>query len=404
MRLRVLFVTELRPCPPNGGEKIQCYNVLNSLSRCFDVTVLAPPPPADCPLAQQVQRWQPLPGVGGGLPRRLLLSPTVLVSRPAWRRLLADLCVQEQPAVVWFSYGHWGHYAGLAQAAGAKTILHTYDALSTLTWQGLASRPLTRWHLYYAARAPLETLHERLLLRRFDRVLSVTEADRRYHARWVGEAKSLCVPNYLDESRYQTAATPDRDPNLVVMTGNFGAFQNQQGARWLAETSWPQVQRARPAARLLLVGHAPGYFRRTIERYPNVRCTGTVPAVTPYLHQAALGVVPLRHGSGMRIKILEALACELPLVSTTLGAEGVALTPGVDALLADAPDDFAAAILHLLAAADVRRRLASAGLELLRREYSMAINTERLRRIVTELAGTSPLHAREKKVHDHANL
>ncbi len=389
MSLRVLFVTELRPCPPNGGEKIHCYNVLNSLSRCFDVTVLAPPPPAGCPLAQQVRRWQPLPGVGGGFPHRLLQSPTVLAPRLAWRRLLADLCAQAQPDVVWFSYGHWGHYVRLAQAAGAKTILRTHNAQSALAWQGLASRPLTRWHLYYAVRAPLETLHERLLLRRFDRVLSVTEADRRYHARWVGEAKSLCVPNYLDEAHYQTAETPDRDPNLVVMTGNFGAFQNQQGVRWLMETSWPQVQRARPAARLLLVGHAPDDFRRAMAHHPAIHCTGTIPDVAPYLRRAALGVVPLLHGSGMRIKILEALACELPLVSTTLGAEGVALTPGVDALLADAPDDFAVAILRLLAADDERRRLAAVGLELLRREYSMAINTERLRRIVVDLAGAA---------------
>ncbi len=384
---RLLFVTELRPCPPHGGEKIHCYNVLDSLSRCFDVIVLAPAPPADCPLTQQVQRWQPLPSVGQTFRQRLLQRPIVVVPQPAWRRLIADLCTEVRPDVVWFSYGHWGHYVPAAQVKGAKTIMRTHNAQSSLAWQRLTNRPLTRGHLYDAARYSLEAWHERSLFHHFDRVLSVTEADRRYHARFVGEAKSLCVPNYLDERRYQMDEPPPRDPDLVVMTGNFGAFQNQQGARWLVETAWPLVLAARPTTRLLLVGRMPDDLRRAFEQRPGVRCTSTVPEVTPYLRQAAVSVVPLLHGSGMRIKILEALACELPLVSTTLGAEGIALTMGQDALLADAPADFASAILRLLADAGERQRLAGNGLALLRREYSLDVNTERLRRIVGELVG-----------------
>lgn len=389
MRLRLLFVTDLRPCPPNGGEKIQCYGELDSLSRCFEVSVLAPAPPADCPLAAQVHRWTPLPGVGQGFRQRLMQSPTVVIPRRDWRRLLADQCAEVQPDVVWFSYGHWGHYALLAQAAGARTVMRTHNAQSALAWQGFTSRPLTRWHLYYATRYPLEAWHERTLFRRFDRVLSVSEADRRYHARFVGEEKSLCVPNFVDEARYQQAERAARDPDLVVMTGNFGAFQNQQGATWLVESIWPQVLAARPTARLLLVGHMPGNLQRALEQSSGVRCTGTVPNVTPYLRQAAIGVVPLLHGSGMRIKILEALVCELPLVSTTLGAEGIALTPGADMLVADAPAAFAAAILRLLDATDERQRLAENGLALLRREYSREVNTERLQRIVADLTGAT---------------
>lgn len=386
MSTRVLFVTEIQVWPPFGGEKIQSYNALDSLSRCFDVTVLAPAPPAACPLTREVRRWTALPGVGQTFRARLLQSPHVLLPRTDWQQLLTDLCADTRPEVVWFDYGHWGHYAILAQTAGARTIMRTHNAQSTLTWQGLTSWPLTRWHLYYAARYPLEAWHEQTLFRRFDRVLSVTEADRRYHARFIGDEKSLYVPNYVDERLYQMAEPPNRDPNLVIMTANFGAFQNQQGAGWLLESVWPRVQAARPGTRLLLVGHMPAHLRRVAEEHPGVRCTGTAPDVTPYLRQAAVAVVPLLHGSGSRIKILEAMASELPVVSTTMGAVGIALTLGDNVLLADEPVTFADAILRLLDEPSARQRLAASGLALLRREYSLDVNTKRLRRIVGELA------------------
>ncbi|NLE46354.1 MAG: glycosyltransferase [Chloroflexi bacterium] len=359
------------------------------MSRQFDITVLAPSPPSDCSLLEQVHAWHELPGVGQSFRQRLLQSPFVIIRRPSWRRQIHALCQTLRPDIVWFSYGHWGHYASLADAVGARTIMRTHNAQSRLTLQGLSSRPLTRWHVYYAARYPLEVWHERRLFRRFDRVLSVTEADQHYHARRMDPARSLCVPNFVDERCYQLARPVTRDQNLVLMTGNFHAFQNQQGVRWLLSKVWPQVRQACPSARLLLVGHMPTDLRCSLEAHPGVQCTGTVPTVAPYLHQASVAAVPLLHGSGMRIKILEALACGLPVVSTALGAEGIALTNGTDVLLADTPTAFARCIVDLLRSTDQCQQLARNGLALLRREYSMTTNTERLKRIVMGLVAES---------------
>lgn len=381
----VLFVTELQVWPPHGGERIHAHNVIDSLSRGCAVTVLAPQPAADCPLLGRVAAWHDLPGVSTWFWRRLVDSRFVVVRRRAWARALERLLREVRPRVVWFNYGHWGHYADLARRHGARTVLQTHNAQSRLQRQGLSSRPLTRWHLYYGARTLLEAWHERRLFRRLDRVLSVSEPDRRYHARWVGEAASLYQPNYVNEEWYRLAQPAPREEGLVMMTGNFGAFQNQAGASWFVDEVWPTVRRAIPAARLELVGGASAWWRRAVERAPGVTCSGAVPAVTPHLRRATVGVVPLLHGSGTRFKVLEALACGVPLVSTTLGAEGIGLVPGESALLADGAQPFARAVIELLTHGEQRERLAAGGLELLGREYGFAVNTARLLRLVEEV-------------------
>ncbi len=378
----ILFVTELQVWPPYGGERLHAYTMIDSLSRGCTVTVLAPRPAADCPLLGQVQDWRDLPGVATSFWRRVIDSRLVVMQRRSWYQALERLLKEVRPQVVWFNYGHWGHYANLAQAHGARTIQQTHNAQSRLQCQGLSSRPLTRWHLYYGVRYLLEAWHEHHLFRRFDRVLSVSEQDRRYHARFVNDGVSLYQPNYLNEAWYQLERPLSREARLVMMTGNFGAFQNQAGASWFINEVWPTVRRTVPTARLELVGGAAVWWRKTVEQTPGVTCRGVVSSVAPYLRRATVGIVPLLHGSGTRFKVLEALACELPLVSTTLGAEGIALVHGEHALLADEVQPFAQAVIELLTHSEQRQHLVDNGSALLRQQYSFAVNTARLQRIV----------------------
>ncbi len=384
----ILFVTELQVWPPHGGERLHAYNMIDGLRQLAEVIVLAPQPPADCPLRSKVRAWHDLPGVPGSFRRRLAASPLVVLPRPDWRRRLAGLLADLQPQLVWFNYGHWGHYANLAQRYGARTVMQTHNVQSRLTRQGLSSRPFTRWHWYYAARLPLEAWHERALFRRFDRVLSVSEADRRDHARFVGDKASVYLPNFVTEADYQTDLTLPREAGIVMMTGNFGAFQNAIGARWLVEAVWPIVRRAVPAARLELIGRAPADWQRQMSQITGVTCTGGVAAIAPYLRRAMVAAVPLQQGSGTRFKILEAFACETPVVSTTVGAEGLALVDGVHARLADTAEDFARALIEMLQPAAHGRQLAANGLALLRAEYTLSANLPRLQRLLDDVIKT----------------
>jgi glycosyltransferase involved in cell wall biosynthesis len=139
--------------------------------------------------------------------------------------------------------------------------------------------------------------------------------------------------------------------------------------RFVADTL-PRIRRSRPDVTLTVVGrNPPARLRALAGATPGVTVTGGVPDVRPYLERASVFVVPIRIGGGTRLKIFEAMAMEKPVVSTTIGAEGLPVRDGVDALLADHPDAFAAAVLELLADPARAERMGKAAAARVRSEF-----------------------------------
>ena len=144
---------------------------------------------------------------------------------------------------------------------------------------------------------------------------------------------------------FRPSRTPP-EPRSVVFNGILDYRPNLDAANHLVDEIWPRVQRHSPGARLTIVGRGhPGDIQRL--RRPGVAVTGEVPDVRPYLERAAVVAVPVRMGGGTRLKVLEGLAVGKPMVSTTLGCEGVTVRDGEHLLMADGADAFAAAIGRL---------------------------------------------------------
>ena len=385
MKPTVLFVTEIRPYPLHGGMHIHIYNVLESLCRHFQVIVLAPPVAAECPLLNWVVKWRPLPEYEISLSAKATNGRHLLQPRPAWQACLQALLQEYQPHVVWFNYGHWGQYAPLVHRYGAIAVMRSHNVQSEITRQRAATLSGQPVWIPTRLRAWLEAYHERHLFRHFDRVVSVTEIDRRYHAQFVGDRRSRLIPNYINERRYEGQAALQRAEQLLILTGSFDSFQNVQGVVWFNREIWPQLKAAWPTVRLQLVGTGAQNLPDAILQDQQIEAIDSVPDMVPYLRNATIAVVPLRHGSGMRFKILEALACELPVVSTTLGARGIVATNGESMLLADSAADFTQAILMLLHDRAKRTQLAEQGLAILRQHYTAAVNTTLIRQLVEEV-------------------
>jgi len=174
------------------------------------------------------------------------------------------------------------------------------------------------------------------------------------------------VPNAVDTDRYVPGGREERD--CLVFTGVFSHLPNADAARWMVREILPVVRARRPGAHLYLVGKTPQPIAHLTG--PAVTVTGFVPDATHYLARASIVVVPVRYGSGTRLKILEALAMGKSVVSTTKGAEGLDLSHGREILIADDTPAFADAVITLLRDASLRARLGAAGRALVERRYS----------------------------------
>jgi glycosyltransferase involved in cell wall biosynthesis len=156
---------------------------------------------------------------------------------------------------------------------------------------------------------------------------------------------------------------------------------NVDAALWFARDIWPLIRAARPATTWGIVGKAPHSRLAPLREDPSITIVGQVPEMPPYLVAAGVYVIPLRMGGGTRFKLLEAMAAGTPVVSTTVGAEGVPVRSGHELLLADEPAEFAAAVLRLLDDPGLGRRLAAAARRLVTQQFDWRVVLDDLERV-----------------------
>ena len=196
----------------------------------------------------------------------------------------------------------------------------------------------------------------------FDQVVTVTEADRQALNQLYLNGRQppfvvipICVDTQAIHSRPR-AATPG-----ILFLGGMHWPPNAEGVRWFAEAILPAIRASEPGARLLAVGRQPPPSLRQPAVAKLIEAPGYVEDAEPYWARSQVFVVPLRAGGGMRVKILDAWAQGLPVVSTTIGAEGLTYRQGESILIADTPADFAQAVVRILRDAGLAARLAAGG-------------------------------------------
>jgi sugar transferase (PEP-CTERM/EpsH1 system associated) len=253
---------------------------------------------------------------------------------------------------------------------GVPTVLFQHNVEAAI-WERhaqVATHPVKRRYMREQWRRMLR--HERAECRRFDRVIAVSPQDAEVFQRDFGVADAAHVPTGVDVDFFRPSGQVAREPHELVFTGSMDWMPNEDAIRWFAREILPLVRRAVPDVKLTVVGrNPPASIRALGEGDAGIEVTGSVPDVRPYMERAGVFIVPIRVGGGTRLKIFEAMAMERPVVSTTVGAEGLPLRDGVDALLADEPAAFAAAVVGLLRDPARGDALAAAGAEVVRTKY-----------------------------------
>lgn len=213
--------------------------------------------------------------------------------------------------------------------------------------------------------------YERRMCSRMDVVVTVSERDRQQLLKLNPNLHVEVVANgvdvgYFDDLDFGDAALGEAS---LVFTGTMDFRPNVDGVTWFAQAVWPRILRAVPDARFYVVGRNPKPEVLGLERIPGIVVTGAVRDIRPFFKGAVLSIVPVRMGGGSRLKILEAMAARVPILSTTMGAEGIDITPGVDIAIADEPEDFAREAVSLLHDPEKRAALAARGRELVATRY-----------------------------------
>jgi len=228
-----------------------------------------------------------------------------------------------------------------------------------------------RWH--GAAYSFVQSLRlrtfERRIVQRADDTLCVSEQDRPLLRALAPTARVHVVCNGIDVADYTERAAAPAEPATLVFTGKMDFRPNIDAALWFAREVLPEVARAVPEVQLLLVGQKPGARLDVLRGDARVTITGAVPQVQPYIARAAVYVAPLLAGGGTRFKLLEAMAMGKAVVSTRLGAEGFAVESGRELMLADAPGEFAQAVIALLTDAERRAALGARARAFVERSY-----------------------------------
>lgn len=243
------------------------------------------------------------------------------------------------------------------------------------------------WKLYAALEASKAARHQRRTYPRFDAIVCVSREDLRETARHVGPNTRLWLgPNGVDTAHFTPhPRTRDPHPPIVVFGGSFDVAMNVDGAQWLLRDVLPLLRLRVPDVHLCLVGRSPPPALRELAERAGATVTGTVPDVREHYRRASVFVVPVRAGGGTKLKTLEALAMQLPVVSTSVGAQGLDVVSGRHLEIADRADDFAARVAELLGDDARARALGAAGRALAESCYCWSAIVRALDRNLGEL-------------------
>jgi polysaccharide biosynthesis protein PslH len=231
---------------------------------------------------------------------------------------------------------------------------------------------------YSALQAHRLRAYERLVCESADAVIAVSEQDAD-KLRSIARSEPVVIPNAIDLSDYPFVEERSTDGCTLLFPGTMDFRPNADAAIWFVEAILPRLERAVPDVQCFFAGRRPqDRLVRHGQRDPQIAVTGDVPSMTPYWDRATLCILPLQIGGGSRFKALEAMALGVPIVSTSLGMEGIDASAGHDYLRADDAASFAESVRHLLDDPSLQRSLARHARQVVQRGYTQAVVTERL--------------------------
>lgn len=372
--MRVLYLTPRFPWPPLKGDQLIFFQRLRLLGPRHEVTLLSFVEDSEelagrtelepfCKAIDTVELpfWRSALNVALGAPRSATPLQVLYFRSGEYRRKLRALLADGSFDLVHAYFHRVGSYL---DDVGVPVVLELMDSMRLRMERNVAlERPPKKW--LFAEELRRMRRYEPALARRADEVIVVSEQDRAQ----IPFANVHVVPNGVDTDAFRPRPEARR-PGTLVFHGNMSYEPNVHAATWFVREVLPRVRAAEPDARLVVAGSKPARAVEALADEPGVEVTGYVESMPDVLAQAAVAVAPLRSGSGIQNKVLEAFASGLPVVTTPTGLGGIDGRAGEHALVAADPAAFAEAVVRVLRERTLAERLGDAGRRLVLERYS----------------------------------
>jgi sugar transferase (PEP-CTERM/EpsH1 system associated) len=404
--MRLLYFATHQIWPLTSGNRLRDYHLARQLAMRASVTFVEmchpgeqpSKPPCDCEFDRIISLKK---GASYSSDKILLgiTGPTPLTvlnySQPRLASQLADIVARDRFDAVQIEGVLLSEYLRVIQAAPNRPAIlvdwHNID--SEVMWQYSKNTPSWPKRLVARRTAKLLEKAEVLLLEKIGTHTVTSERERERVLARCPSAKVYVIPNGVDATYFSPAeiaavrwsARPSASKRSVLFVGSMDYHANIDAVTWFSRSAWPEIARIHPDLQFTIVGRNPAPEVRALAS-DRIHITGTVDDVRPFYTSAVAVVVPLRSGSGTRLKILEAMASGVPVVSTRLGAEGIDAEHDVNLLLADSSTEITAAVLRVASSAETRDRLSQAGRALACRVYDWSVIGNQLYGIHADLA------------------
>lgn len=402
--MRILFVAPYLPSPPRFGGQRRLDGLVRGLAARHEVSILAfnkvdPYTELSVDATKKyctlVETLPELDSESNGRGKRLLQARSifsqmsyeklVVKRRPDFQNRLRRVLDAGNYDVVQIEFAQMGAYDFTHHGPKAPLlVLDEHNIEYDLQRRSAeADKSIARW-AYNALNWRKLRKEERRSWSTCDGIVVTSPRDQALLINGRSQLKSAIVPNGVDVEAFKPSSVPP-DPNRILFFGAINYFPNQDGLVHFLDNTFPLIVQKQPDTRLWIVG--PGARKPVVSRQrSNIEITGFVDDVNLYLDQASVVVVPLRIGGGTRLKIVEAMAKGKAVVSTSIGAEGLDIVDGTHAIIADTPEEFAAAVADLLAHPERAREIGVAARKLAEERYSWTAVVLQLEQFYAQLA------------------
>ena len=382
--MRILWVKVGGLWPLHTGGHLRSFHLIKELSRRHRVTVLTTHGPGDDPrgLADNLAECERVVSFPCDLPKRGSARFAIALMRSwfskypvdVWKCWVGTLANEVKRAVnsgsIDLCVADFLHATPNIPFDDRVPVLYFAHNVEHVIWERMSQHEQRTWRRrLIEIESSKMRRYEADVCRRANLTLAVSETDRAQLQENAPDATTATVPTGVDTTYFAVngGATDDRS---LVFTGSLDWFPNEDAILYFLDAMYPAIRAAEPNVRCTFVGRNPTERLKAATAAAGVTLTGTVDDVRPYIGKSAIFIVPLRIGSGTRLKIFEALAMGKAVVSTTVGAEGLGLEDNKHFLQADTPNDFVEAVVSLMRDPVRRDRLGRSARKLVETHYS----------------------------------